>query len=116
MGTDDRVMAGARRKKQRVEELTATIAPVGKETMNDRVYRELKNLIMTGAFAPGAELILREVAQVMGTSLMPVRDAMRRLVSEHGLDALPSGRMVIPVLSTHRYYWRIKSYYQDVKL
>jgi DNA-binding GntR family transcriptional regulator len=96
-------MAGARRKKERVEELTATIAPVGKETMNDRVYRELKNLIMTGAFAPGAELILREVAQVMGTSLMPVRDGMRRLVSEHGLDALPSGRMVIPVLNAERF-------------
>ena len=96
-------MAGARRKQERVEDLSAMIAPVGKDTMNDRVYRELRSLIMTGAFAPGAELILREVAQVMGTSLMPVRDSMKRLVSEHALAALPSGRMVIPVLNAERF-------------
>jgi DNA-binding GntR family transcriptional regulator len=57
-------------------DLVSAIA-VERETLNDRVYRELKNSIMAGSFNPGSELTLRSVADALGTSLMPVRDAMR---------------------------------------
>src|SRR5258706_14968455 len=80
-------------------DLAAAIAPVERETLNDRVYRELKNSIMAGAFRPGSELTLRSVAEALGTSLMPVRDAMRRLVSERALEALPSRKVAIPFLT-----------------
>jgi DNA-binding GntR family transcriptional regulator len=82
-----------------VEDVGSSIGPVERETLNDRVYRELKNSIMTGAFKPGAELTLRSVAQALGTSFMPVRDAMRRLVTERGLEMRPSRTIAIPVLS-----------------
>lgn len=85
------------------EELGAAIAPVARETLNDKVYLELKNSIMTGAFTPGAELTLRAVADALGTSLMPVRDAMRRLVSEHALEMRPSRKIAIPQLTEEKF-------------
>jgi len=86
-----------------VEDLSSSIAPVERETLNDRVYRELKNSIMTGAFKPGAELTLRTVAEALGTSFMPVRDAMRRLVTERGLEVRPSRTIAIPVLTVDEF-------------
>jgi DNA-binding GntR family transcriptional regulator len=84
-------------------EVAAAISPVGRETLNDRVYRELKNSIMSGAFKPGSELKLRSVAEALGTSLMPVRDAMRRLVAERALEMRPSRTIAIPVLSADQF-------------
>jgi DNA-binding GntR family transcriptional regulator len=88
---------------KRVEDLGSSIGPVERETLNDRVYRELKNSIMTGAFKPGAELTLRSVAEALGTSFMPVRDAMRRLVTERGLEMRPSRMIAIPVLTAEEF-------------
>jgi DNA-binding GntR family transcriptional regulator len=86
-----------------VEDLSSSIGPIERETLNDRVYRELKNSIMTGAFKPGAELTLRTVAEALGTSFMPVRDAMRRLVTERGLEVRPSRTIAIPVLTVQEF-------------
>lgn len=51
-----------------------------------------------GALAPGTELTLRGLADAVGTSLMPVRDSLRRLVSEGGLELLPSRKFIRQVL------------------
>jgi DNA-binding GntR family transcriptional regulator len=86
-----------------VEDIGASIGPIERETLNDRVYRELKNSIMAGAFKPGSELTLRSVAQALGTSFMPVRDAMRRLATERGLEIRPSRTIAIPTLSAEEF-------------
>ena len=86
-----------------VEDLGSSIGRVERETLNDRVYRELKNSIMSGAFKPGVELTLRSVAEALGTSFMPVRDAMRRLVTERGLEIRPSRTIAIPTLSAEEF-------------
>ena len=86
-----------------VEDLSPSIGPIERETLNDRVYRELKNSIMAGAFKPGAELTLRSVAEALGTSFMPVRDAMRRLVTERGLEMRPSRTIAIPILTADNF-------------
>ena len=86
-----------------VEDLGWSIGPIERETLNDRVYRELKNSIMAGAFKPGAELTLRSVAEALGTSFMPVRDAMRRLVTERGLEMRPSRTIAIPILTADNF-------------
>ena len=92
------VELGMARTDLKVDPVSA-IAPVERETLNERVYRELKNSIMAGSFKPGSELTLRSVADALGTSLMPVRDAMRRLVSERALEVLPSRKIALPVLT-----------------
>jgi DNA-binding GntR family transcriptional regulator len=86
-----------------VEDLGSSIGPIERETLNDRVYRELKNSVMAGAFKPGSELTLRSVAEALGTSFMPVRDAMRRLVTERGLEIRPSRTIAIPTLSAEEF-------------
>lgn len=54
--------------------------------LNARVYRELKLALIRGAFEPGQVLIIRDLAEQLGTSPMPVRNGLSRLVSEHALD------------------------------
>jgi DNA-binding GntR family transcriptional regulator len=84
-------------------EISAAVAPVERDTLNDRVYHELKNSIMSGRFKPGATLTLRTVSDALGTSMTPVRDAMRRLVSERALEVKPSRKIALPVLSVEQF-------------
>jgi DNA-binding GntR family transcriptional regulator len=76
--------------------LERSIRAVERETLNDRVYRELRTMIMSGGFAPGSEMKLRALAQSLHVSLMPVRDAIGRLVVERALKMLPNHRVIVP--------------------
>src|SRR5579871_2130348 len=49
-----------------------------RRTLQDNVYAYLREGLMTGEFAPGDHLTIRNVAAVVGTSVMPVREAFRR--------------------------------------
>lgn len=76
--------------------LESSLRAVERETLNDRVYRELRTMIMSGGFAPGSEMKLRALAQSLHVSLMPVRDAIGRLVVERALKMLPNHRVIVP--------------------
>jgi DNA-binding GntR family transcriptional regulator len=54
---------------------------------------------MVGSFAPGQKLELRTLAATLGTSLMPVRDALQRLESLGALVSTAGRTMMVPVLS-----------------
>ncbi|WP_415021930.1 GntR family transcriptional regulator [Bradyrhizobium sp.] len=75
------------------------IRAVERETLNDRVYRELRTMIMSGGFVPGSEMKLRALAQGLQVSLMPVRDAIGRLVVERALKMLPNHRVIVPEIT-----------------
>ena len=77
-------------------------APVERDTMQERVYLELRRALMRGDFAPGETLIVRALSDQFGTSHMPVRDALSRLVAEQALEVLPSRSVAVPVLSRER--------------
>lgn len=62
----------------------------GRHTLADEVYDRLKVQLMTGKLLPGQKLTLRSVADQFGTSMMPVRDAVRRLTAEGGLQMFPN--------------------------
>lgn len=71
---------------------------VARETMADRVYAQLREAIMSGRFAPGQLLSLRNVAEAVGSSTMPVRAALTRLQAEGALiDGLGRALMVPPM-------------------
>jgi len=55
-------------------------------TAADNVHAKLRMLLLTGAMQPGQKLTLRGLADQFGTSVMPVRDAVRRLTAEGGLQ------------------------------
>lgn len=59
-------------------------------TVQERVYRELREALYQGRFMPGEVLTIRALATALGTSSMPVREAIQRLVAENALTQLPN--------------------------
>ncbi len=58
------------------------LSEVAAHPIRDRVYQRLKEAILTGKFAPGERLLETELADEMGVSRTPVREAVRRLERE----------------------------------
>jgi DNA-binding GntR family transcriptional regulator len=54
-----------------------------------RVADQLRDLIRDGAYAPGARLVERAIARELGTSHIPVREALARLAEEGLVVRLP---------------------------
>jgi DNA-binding GntR family transcriptional regulator len=75
------------------------LAPIERPTLGGQAYVDLRKLIMSGRLAPGDRLPLRSVAQALGVSIMPVRDAINRLVAEQALAMTPSRAVRVPVMS-----------------
>jgi DNA-binding GntR family transcriptional regulator len=73
------------------------VEPVIRETVQERVYAELKKLLMQGRFQPGQALKIMDIAAVFGTSIQPVREAIRQLTAERALEALPNRSTRVPV-------------------
>ena len=63
---------------------------------HERVYRALRARILSGGMAPGDSLTLRGVAEALGVSMTPAREAVRRLVTERALRITASGRATVP--------------------
>lgn len=56
------------------------------KSLQARVYQQLKSALITGHFQPGQVLVIRDLAEQLGTSPMPIRQSLHRLVSEHALE------------------------------
>ncbi len=78
---------------------TRALAPPERQTLNDQVYRDLRDLIMAGRLAPGQAITIRTLAQAVGVSPMPVRGALHRLLTEGALDLRANRSFVLPILS-----------------
>ena len=70
--------------------------------MHARIYDELRRALMAGAMQPGQVLSYRSLAEALGTSPMPVRDAVRRLITERALEARPNRTIAVPQLTAER--------------
>lgn len=64
---------------------------------HEMIYAELRLAIMAGQFAPGQRLKLRDLARELGTSAMPVRDALGKLIAEQALVQTDSGGASVPL-------------------
>lgn len=56
-------------------------------SLNERIYQSVKWSLIIGEYFPGSVLSIRSLAQKMGTSTMPVREALTRLSSERLLQS-----------------------------
>jgi DNA-binding GntR family transcriptional regulator len=72
---------------------------IERETVQERVYAILRDKLMRGGFAPGQKLKIAELAGALGTSAMPVRDALNRLAAERAVESLPNRGVRVPALS-----------------
>jgi DNA-binding GntR family transcriptional regulator len=76
--------------------------PVARDTVQEQVYRQLKEVILDGGIEPGTTVTIQGLAEAFGVSAMPVREALHRL-SESGALTIVAGRSAgIPALSLER--------------
>jgi DNA-binding GntR family transcriptional regulator len=78
------------------------LAPVGRETVQDRVYAELRRALIGGMFEPNQVLTIRSLADALATSTMPVREAISRLITEKALEPLPNRSVRVPPITLER--------------
>jgi DNA-binding GntR family transcriptional regulator len=78
------------------------LARVERETMQEQVYQKLRDALMQGRFSPGDTMTLRALAEAFGTSPMPIREALRKLVAEQALMLLPNRTVIVPAITTER--------------
>lgn len=75
------------------------LSPVSRDMLHQQIYEMLKRNLMVGRFTPGQKLPLRGLAKSLGTSLMPVRDALQRLESVGSVVSTPNRTMMVPIFS-----------------
>lgn len=65
--------------------MNSKIAPVDLTTLQERVYRELREALYQGRLTAGGSITIRGLSSALGTSEMPVREALKRLLAERVL-------------------------------
>lgn len=79
---------------------------LARATLWDGAYLALKSALLEGRYAPGARIVLRDVAEELGISLTPVRDAVNRLTAEKILNrggVGNGGGATVPLLTTDQF-------------
>jgi DNA-binding GntR family transcriptional regulator len=73
------------------------------ENLGDTVYAQISEALIKGRFAPDARLTIRDLAQSLGTSVTPVRDAILRLIQDEALVQKTARDVRVPILTPERY-------------
>jgi DNA-binding GntR family transcriptional regulator len=79
------------------------VEPLDRQTLGERAYAQLADLLISGRLAPGEKLSLRSAADVLGVSIMPVREAVSRLVADKALEVLPNRAVRVPLMSAAQF-------------
>ena len=81
--------------------IDSDLSPVHIQTLADQATERLRNAIHRGSLTPGAQLVERELADKLGMSRVPVREAIQRLVEE-GLVKKTAHRGTLVYLPSQR--------------
>lgn len=73
------------------------------QTLGGRAYIQLSELLISGRMAPGEKLSLRQTAEVLGVSMMPVREAVSRLVADGALEVTPNRAVRVRVMTAAQF-------------
>lgn len=68
---------------------------MNRSSLADAAYAELRSAIVGGRLSPGAAVVETELAQMLGVSRTPVREALLRLELEGYLVRQAGGRLVV---------------------
>jgi len=80
----------------------ANLTNVTRSTLVDQVYRQLRDALMGGRFEPGQSLTIRGLAEALGSSPMPVREALHRLHAERAFEVTKTARIRVPMMTSAR--------------
>lgn len=79
------------------------VEPLDRQTLGERAYAQLADLLISGRLAPGEKLSLRASADVLGVSIMPVREAVSRLVADRALEVTPNRAVRVPLMTAAQF-------------
>lgn len=80
-----------------------TLTEVAGATAQETAYLTLRRAAMIGAIEVGRAITIRGVAEKLGMSPTPVREALKRLCAERAFDLLENRRIVIPQMTAERF-------------
>jgi DNA-binding GntR family transcriptional regulator len=72
-------------------------------SLREQVYDDLRYRLITGRIAPGVGISTRGLAQQMGVSQMPVRDALSRIAAEGAVNIRNKRAVMVPPMTTERF-------------
>jgi DNA-binding GntR family transcriptional regulator len=78
------------------------VVPLSRDTLQDRVFDNITELILDGSLVPGEMVTVQSLASAFGVSPMPVREALRRLTAANALTVVSGRSIGIPKLSHAR--------------
>lgn len=71
---------------------------IRKNNLDELAYKKLKELILTGVLKPGEQIVQSQLAEVLGISRTPLRDALTQLEKEY-LIKTENGKAYVRELS-----------------
>ena len=75
------------------------LAPIDRRYLREQAFASLREAIVSGSLAPGATLVIDDLAATFGLSAMPVREAVKRLVADGLVEELPRRAHRVAVLT-----------------
>lgn len=85
-----------------IKKLEVSVEPLARDTLQERVYRQVAGLILDGGIAPGQLVTIQGLAEAFHVSAMPVREALKRLTAAHALTIVSGRSIGIPPLTLER--------------
>jgi DNA-binding GntR family transcriptional regulator len=79
-----------------------SLRQVSRDTLQDQVYRQIREALMSGRFQPGQKLTIRGLAEALGSSPMPVREALQRLSAENAFEVTETSRLRVRMMTVER--------------
>ncbi|EEE38338.1 transcriptional regulator, GntR family [Rhodobacteraceae bacterium KLH11] len=73
----------------------------GKRPVHEQVYQTLKSQILFGDLVPGQPVTIQGLTDSLGVGMTPVREAIRRLISDGALIFQGNRRVSVPLLSAN---------------
>ncbi|HEY9040394.1 MAG TPA: GntR family transcriptional regulator [Roseovarius sp.] len=76
---------------------------ISRESLGDAIYDRVSQDLVSGKLRPDQRITIRGLAEALGTSSTPVRDAVQRLLQDEALVQRSLRDVRVPVLSATQY-------------
>ena len=84
-------------------EISTGAAEAAQPVLHTSIYEDLRYRMIMGRIVPGVGLSTRGLAQELGVSQMPVRDALSRLAAEGAIEIRSKRRIEVPEMTSERF-------------
>ena len=76
---------------------------LNKDSLGHAIYERVSQDLIRGKLQPNQKITIRGLADALGTSSTPVRDAVQRLLQDNALEQRSMRDVRVPVLTTEAY-------------